>query len=490
MGLRSAFGAFIRELTTEQKLSRAGPVIVGFDAGQTKMTPRRYDKLADEGYGKNSVVYRCVNLIAEEAAAVPWLLFKGKGKNKTLVEEHPILDLLARPNATMSGNSFFVWTYSYRLLSGNSYIEGVGPDTGPRGGQFFELYSHRPDRMRIKASKKGSVQAYVLESNGAKVVWMVNQETQQADLLHSKAFHPLNDWFGMSPLEAAAFEVDQHNAAGIWNFSLLKNQARPSGAFVFVPNKDGIVTSLDDEEFTRLQNQIDERMAGQYNAGRPLVLEGGLDWRQIAMSPTDMDWLHGRDMSARDIAMAYDVPPQLVGVEGSQTYANFEQAVLSLYDNAVIPLIRNYRDDLNLWLTPRYDDNLYLEYDKDSIEALQPRRQAKWDNVSKSDFLTINEKREALGFDKIEDPNADTLLIALGKVPLGMAGQPMPLPEPTGGNQPNKPAKKPNGSKPPARGKENLLAPPPPEDGYDLDTLRLLEDMTYGRQPRATNGAG
>lgn len=459
MGLRSAISAFFNEF----KASAAGPLIVAMDGGRARATPRRYDKLAEEGYQKNTIVFRCVNLISEEAAAIPWQLFSGQGDDRTEIEAHPLLDLLHKPNPLTAGASFFQHVYSFRLLSGNSYIEAVTVGGGANPGRPLELWTHRPERMKVKPSKSGQIRAYVFEMNGRKVFWEVDEVTQASLILHSKTFNPLNDFYGQSPLEAAATEVDQHNAAGDWNFSLLRNSAKPSGAFVHTPNKDGVTQALDDTQYTRLQDQMERRHMDRFNAGRPMILEGGMDWRQISMSPSEMDWLKGRDMAARDIAMAYDVPPQLVGIEGSQTYANFEQAVLSLYDNAVLPLVDCYKDDLNMWLTPMYGDDLFLDFDLDAIEALAPRRQAKWNNVSTADFLTINEKRQELGFEPLKDAMADQLLVGIGSIPLGMAGQPPEPPASTG------------------NGKDEILALPPPEGGYTEEQIDQLQLLAYGK---------
>ena len=122
----------------------------------------------------------------------------------------------------------------------------------------------------------------------------------------------------------------------------------------------------------------------------------------MSLTPSEMDWLKGRDLSARDIALVYDVPPQLIGIEGSQTFANFEQARLSLYEDAVLPLIDSTKDDLNRWLAPAFGDELALDFDLDAIPALAPRRERKWAMVKGADFLSVNEKRAELGFAPIE----------------------------------------------------------------------------------------
>ena len=399
MDLRGAWRAL---WSRERKESRAGPLFALFGSGRPAATPRRYDKLAEEGFQKNAIVFRCVNLISECAAAVPWTLFRRRGGARERVELHPLLALLDRPNPTQGGAAFFKAVYAFRLLSGNSYIEAVGPSDGPNAGRPRELWVLRPDRMQVIKGDNGQPAGFQFQAGGRTVAWRVEPLSGLSPILHSKSFHPLDDWYGMSPLEAAAFEVDQHNAAGMWNFSLLMNSGRPSGALVYKPGEGTHSDVLDGEQFARLQTQIDDLVSGSDNAGRPLILEGGLDWRQISMSPTDLDWLKGRDLSARDIALAYDVPPQLVGIEGSQTFANFEQARLSLYEDAVLPLLDSYRDDFNRWLVSAFGEDLSLEFNEDAIPALAPRRRVVWDMVRRADFLTVNEKRTTLGFTAIE----------------------------------------------------------------------------------------
>ncbi len=400
----------------EKKESAAGPVIAFMLSGKQIPTPRDYERLSHEGYRKNSVVFRCVNLISECAAAVPWQLFRGQGEDKELIEEHPILTLLSAPNPMSGGMDFFKRVYSFRLLSGNSYLEYV-----EAGGVPMELWTHRPEFMRVVAGDGGMPEAYTFATRGRTQRWDVDKITGRTQLLHSKSFHPLDDWYGMSPLEAAAFEIDQHNAAGAWNYSLLKNQARPSGALVYSPTRDSSPDTMSDEQYLRAKEQIDELYsgAGSEELGRPMLFEGSLKWEELSISPKDMDWLQGRDMSARDIAMAYDVPPQLVGISGSQTFANFEQARLSLYEDAVMPLLDGYTDDLNRWLVPIFDENLHLEFDQDAIPALAVRRREKWAMVQSSTILTINEKRQELGFDRIENPLADEVFVEASKLPLG-----------------------------------------------------------------------
>ncbi|MEZ0226547.1 MAG: phage portal protein [Alphaproteobacteria bacterium] len=386
----------------ERKASRTGPLLVTFGTHEAKFTPRQYDQLADEGFRKNVIAYRCIRLVAQNAAAVPWMVFRGAGLSRHRLEDHALMSLLHRPNPLTGGAELFEAMYGFYLIAGNSYLEAVGPkNTAPR-----ELWALRPDRMKVVPGANGIPEAYRYTVNGRTADFRADPLNGQADVLHVKAFHPLDDWYGMSPLEAAAFSIDQHNDAARWNAALLQQSGRPSGALVYRPAHPEASDTLTDVQRAQLKEEVEKYFSGPSNAGRPLVLEGGLDWRDMALSPKDMDWLAGKDVSARDIAQAFHVPPQLIGVEGSLTFANFEQARLALFDDAVLPLLDRVKDALNNWLCPRFGSDIHIDYDIDGIEALSPRREKTWARISAASFMTPNEKRRALGLPPIAGGDA------------------------------------------------------------------------------------
>lgn len=393
MGWKKNFRRFFTG-APETKNSRSGPLLVQFGLHQPRFTPRQYDRLADEGYQKNVIAYRCIRLISQNAAAVPWRLFK----NGEQLQDHPLLTLLRQPNPMQGGAELFEAVFSFLLIAGNSYLETVGPSSGlPR-----ELWSLRPDRMRIVPGAGGVPESYRYTVGGKSLDFNVDPLTGRAQVLHIKNFHPLDDWYGMSPLEAAAVSIDQHNDAARWNASLLQTGGRPSGALVFKPTHPDASDTLTEEQRQVLKGELEQHFSGAGNAGRPLVLEGGLDWKEMSLSPKDMDWLAGKDVSAREIALAFHVPSQLIGIEGSLTFSNFEQARLAFFDDAVLPLLDHVKDELNNWLTPQFGDDLRLDFDVDKIEALAPRRKQVWERVAGAHFMTVNEKRDALGLKPLE----------------------------------------------------------------------------------------
>ncbi|MCH2548114.1 MAG: phage portal protein, partial [Alphaproteobacteria bacterium] len=228
----------------------------------------------------------------------------------------------------------------------------------------------------------------------------VDRFSGRSKILHLKSFHPLNDWYGLSPIEAAAYSIDQHNQSGAWNQALLQNGARPSGALVVKTQEQGGNDMLSDEQYQRIRQQMDEQFSGAGNAGRPLLLEGGLDWREMSMSPREMDFIEAKNSAARDIALAFGVPPQLLGIPGDNTYSNLAEARLGLWEQTILPLVDSMCDALNNWLLPYYGEGLELRYDVDTISALSARREKVWDRVNNADFLSDEEKREMVGLKK------------------------------------------------------------------------------------------
>jgi HK97 family phage portal protein len=384
---------FAKKTLDSQKQSAVGGLIAYHLVGKPVWTPRRYETLTEEGYKKNVIVYRAVNLIARSAASVPWRLYDN---DKELVQ-HPLLDLIHSPNPRQGGSAFIEAVLAYLLLSGNSYIEMV---TGEEG-KPVELYPLRPDRVRLIPGAAGLPAAYEYTVNGQIKRLAVNPATGFSRILHLKLFHPLNDWYGMSPLEAAGGAIDQHNTVSSHNLALLQNGGRPSGALIV--NRKAQHSPMTEEQRQALQDDLRTLYEGEKNAGRMLLLEGDFEWKEMGLSPRDLDFIEGKNLSAREIAQAYGVPPMLVGVPGDATFSNYKEARYHLWEDTILPLLDQLTDELNLWLSPRFKPSLRLMYHIDAIPALAARREEAWAKLAAVNFLTINEKRQALGYAPLKE---------------------------------------------------------------------------------------
>ena len=370
----------------------SAPLIALSLAGRASWGERSYAALAREGVMQNAIAYRCVRMIAEAAASVPWLLYDGAVE----LEDHPLLTLLTKPNTQDDGRALFERWYAYLQCAGNSYLEALSA-----GGAVRELYVLRPDRVRAVPGPRGWPAAYTYTVGNQTTTIAPDRDTGFMPLLHATLFHPLDDTYGFSPIEAASRAIDIHNAGGAWTKALLDNAARPSGALVY-KGPDG-APNLTGDQFERLKRELEDAYQGAGNAGRPMVLEGGLDWRSMSYTPADMDFASTRDVAAREIALAFGVPPMLLGIPGDNTFSNYREANLSFWRQTVLPFgrphcRRNSRVGWHLASAKRCAS----APTPDAIEALATDRESTWDKLNAATFLTLNEKRAAAGYSAVE----------------------------------------------------------------------------------------
>ncbi len=375
---------------------------------------RKYKEYAKEGYQDNAIVHRCVKLISDSASAVKLKVFDGNIE----LENHELISLLQRPNPLQSGGEYFASLYSYLLISGNSYLlRDTENDTPPR-----ELYLLRPDRIKIKSSSSMIPDYYCYMVDGQIVKeYPVDQDTGRSQLKQIKLWNPLDDFYGLSPILASAYNIDQHNLAGLHNVALLKNGCTPSGMLKFEPKDEtGMSATLTDDQRARLLEDLEMRFQGSSNSGRPMLLEGNFEYTQLGLNPKDMDFLELLNLSAREIALCFGVPAQLIGIPEANTYSNMETAKLGLYEETVIPLLSRVESDLNEFLSPLYNGDIRIEYDLTSIPAMAEKTKQIYLNVSQAvqnGIMTRNEAREKLGLEEIE--GADELYIPSNLFPIG-----------------------------------------------------------------------
>ena len=377
---------------------------------------RKYKEYSKDGYEQNSIAYRSINLIANNASAVKINVYSGDDK----LDNHELISLLDRPNPLQSQVEFFHSMISYLLISGNSYMLRDKEFGIPK-----ELYLLRPDRIEIKASSSLIPDYYCYKIDN-KIIseYPVDKLTGTSQIKHVKLWNPLDDFYGLSPMSAGAYNIDQHNMAGLHNVSLLKNGCTPSAMLKFQPKDEtGMTATLTDDQRAAVLNDLESRFSSVNNSGRPMLLEGDFDYVQMGLNPKDMDFLELMNMSAREIALCFGVPAQLVGLSDT-TYANVAEARLSLYEETIIPLLDRVESDLNEWLAPLYDGDISIKYDIDAIPAMAEKRRKVYENVSQgvtNGIITRNEARERLGLEPID--GADSLLVPSNLFPLGEVEQ-------------------------------------------------------------------
>jgi HK97 family phage portal protein len=281
------------------------------------------------------------------------------------------------------------------LLNGNAYVQVLADDRD----RPMELCQLRPERVSIVSDERGWPVGYRYRAGGQAVRVNKIDALERRQVAHIKALHPRDDHYGMGCIEAAIAAASVHNRAAKWNKALLDNAARPSGALSYEP-ADGSV--LSGEQFKRLKEELAAEFSGSGNAGRPLLLEGGLKWQALSLTPADMDFVALKEGAARDIALAFGVPPVLVGLPGDATYANAREAGRALYRQTILPMagriLRGLGDMLSDWLGP-----VELSVDTDQISELAEDRAKLWEQVGAAGFLSDAEKRDMLGFTAEKD---------------------------------------------------------------------------------------
>ncbi len=354
----------------------ARPVLVRAGTGiVTGEWPRSYEAQVRDGYVANPVAQRAVRLVAEGVAGVP--VYAGEGHEAAV--------------ALVTAANLVVTVAAHMLLHGNAYVQIIRD----ADGRPAELVALRPERVAVEADANGWPAGYLYRAGEAAARLPVEDGEGRPTLAHLRALHPTDDHYGLGCLGAAAGAVAIHNAATRWNKALLDNAARPSGALVYDPGEAGATMSA--EQFERLKAEMDAGFAGAANAGRPMLLEGGLKWQALSLSPADMDFVGLKAAAAREIALAFGVPPMLLGLPGDVSYANYSEANRALWRLAIVPLtekiMRGLGQALGAWWP-----GLSLQLDLDRIPALSSDRERLWAQVAAADFITMDEKREMLGF--------------------------------------------------------------------------------------------
>ncbi len=366
-----------------EKRSRAAALVALSGPGRAHWSSPEPKRFHAEALARNPVAARAVARIARTVAEIPFQ-FTLEGRDAS---DHPAARLILRPNEEQDVTALAEMLAIHLLLTGNAYVEAVALD-----GRVRELHALRPDRMRLVPGADGRACAYDYELDGRTVRFSREDAEGVPPVLHLTLPHPFDDHFGLAPLMAAASAIDIHNAATQWTKALLDNAARPSGALVY-SGGDG---TLSEDQYERLKRELEEGFSGSRNAGRPLLLEGGLDWKALSLTPRDMDFMEAKNGAAREIALAFGVPPIVLGIPGDATYANYQEANRAFCRDTALPLARRIVGGLAGWLAP--GEGLAATPDEDAIGALHAERESLWRRVERASFLTEGEKREAVGY--------------------------------------------------------------------------------------------
>jgi HK97 family phage portal protein len=381
-----------------------------------------YVKLASETFMKNVIAYQCINMISRAVSSVPWFhMIKNMDGDQREVVNSPISHLFTKANIYESWRFFLYKTNCYYLCEGDAYIKRVKVGSG----KIQEVHSLRPDRIQVKKNQRNQITGYIYQEDlQDQEIFDMNLVTGDCDLLHLKTFHPLDDYFGMSPSQPLSREIDISNEATRWNMHMMVNDARP-GMLVLVKG------FLPDDKYDQMEKVLKEAQSGSHNAGKSLILEseeGIADVKPYSWSPKEIDFIEGGRETARRIAIGYGVPSMLLGIPGDNTYSNYKEARAAFWEDTIIHYLDFYREAFTGWFFNRNITGQYIEYDLNDIPALAYKQELLWERQKNAtDILTIDERRMMIGYDPLPNGIGDHILSSTALMPLEYVIEP---PEP------------------------------------------------------------
>lgn len=378
---------FFRKIEVKENPIGAALVLPGARTWQRPGTKRAY---IEEGYQLNVIVYRCVSELARAMADIEIELVNAKNE---IIEKHPALDLLARPNPTQGYDTWIKDAFTQFFLLGE-----MGIARYPEAARPVELWNIAPMYLDVIPGRGGLPTEYVYDQAGTKKRFPVEYPSGKCQLFFHKMINPLDYWRGQAPLVAAGLAADTHNAGLKWNYSLLKNSARPSGLIKLGEGAGGEIVA-------RIKEWFKSAFQGEANAGDIPLLPAGAEWQAMDNNPRDMDFLNTQKEAAKMIAQAFGIPLPLVDNDAS-TFNNLEQAKERFYSDTVLPVFREFLSQFGAWLLPLYGEGLRFQINEDKISALEGVRTRLFDRMLKAvqaGVLTVDEAREAIGYDPLGD---------------------------------------------------------------------------------------
>jgi len=438
MGLIEALGKrLFKSYITDLRRSIGSEVIsemLKMVRGRAIYPPDNVETYIDKGYLFNPVVYSIVSFIAQKAGAIPWGVYEVKNdkalhsyksansynlntkiiKTKALVAlpDHELNAIFLKPNILQGWAEFIEQVVGFKLVTGNSYIHMIGPSAGLNKGSIREMWNIPSQIIRpIAGDRMEPIRGYKYLTSDTILPY--------EQVIHLKYWTP--EYFngqnlvGLSPLRASLRLVTKSNASFDSSVGALQNQ----GAFgIISAEKD---TALTDEQADMIESRLREKVGGPANRGKNIVTSATLKWQQMGMSPVDLNIIESDRMDLRALCNIYHVPSELFNDAANKTYSNTKEAGSAVYTNAVLPALNQFRDALNQFIAMKYP-GLYADYDASMISELQDDLQMMATALSSIYFLTLNEKRDLLGFSADEtNPMMNEYWVPSGLMPMSQS---------------------------------------------------------------------
>lgn len=354
-------------------------------------------------YRANPFVYAIVQKIVYAIARNPLKTFEflSDGESRQRVRAHPLAQLVKRPYDR--GDEFSLKAFIARELHvhGNAFLLKSRPAPGAPPN---ELWPVTWPTVRVESDERGPI-GYSVQISGT--LHAVGPE----DVIHIQLPG------GHSPLKALAGTLSLEEAASTFQRESLANGVS-GGRVVFKTDQ-----AINDQAAARLRVELSRLYAGAENAGNFAILGNGLSADSLTISAADLALIEQRKLSREEIAAAYDLPLQLIGVGERATYGNVTEYRRALYDAVAIKLqliesalASQLVDAEAAW------DGVFLEFDTGDLLRPDPEARARTHMMNQqSSTYTVNERRRLENLPPIDDPACDTVLLPANMIPAGQA---------------------------------------------------------------------
>jgi len=382
-------------------------------------------------YRQHGWVYAAIRAISQNIAGVDLLLYTGDRNDKRLIEDHPALELLDKPNPYMNAQQLMEATMTYLELAGEAFwiAERPSPRVLPK-----EVWCFDPRRFQEQVGENGLISGWEYKK-GVKTI-----EFAPYEVVHFRYINPYNDYRGMGPIEAARLGIEQDYLASRYNRAFFKNYAQPGG---FLETDESLLP----EEYDRLLAQFNQRHGGATKAWKIGLLEGGVKYKAAGLSQKDMDFLEQRRWSRDEILAVFKVPKGEVAVYEDINYATARTQDKVFWTKTLLPKMSLVEwviyDQL---LDQAFGGKLWAEFDYGKIDVLEDDYKDKVETAVKmwSMGIPLNEINERLNMGLNDIEGGDVGYIPFNVTPVEQKlNPPKPPPFAPGGPPPEEPEAEP-----------------------------------------------
>lgn len=376
----------------EQILARLLPM---WQSARPLPQPHDYRAYAQDGYRRNAIIFACITEISTSAAEPPLQALRLRGEEAVpLPATDPLSLLMARPNPEQSRYELLSLVTTHLHVAGNAYLHKVRA----RNGKPVQLWPLRPDRIEIKPGRNGLIESYAYSIGGQPTF------IPAEDVVHFKMHpDPLDDYYGLSPISVLARFGDLDNSATDFLRAFFLNAGVPGGLLTF---KSGRVGKDERERVRQSWRDQFSTSKGWHDVG---VMDADVTYQELGSVPRKLDLSTVWGVTESRICMVFGVPAVLVGAWiglQNSTFANYETAQKSLWQETLLPFYVRLADKLTMGVASEFGADRLVRFDLSKVQALQENRALKEERARKNwenGLLTMNEARIEQGYTEVPD---------------------------------------------------------------------------------------